>query len=160
VLADYPLQPEGHAQITTEAAQFAEKVQDISQFLYTIHWPEDIRFSPLAKRVAVHDPCSLSHVLHQQDRPYALLNKIPSIQLVPLADNGHCCGAAGLYMLAYPKIAEALLQKKLFALKAINPEILVTSNIGCALHLAAGIRQQGMDIEVMHPVTLLARQMQ
>jgi glycolate oxidase iron-sulfur subunit len=34
----------------------------------------------------------------------------------------------------------------------------VTSNLGCALHLAAGLRGDGgPPLEVMHPATLLAR---
>ncbi|HHH47423.1 MAG TPA: (Fe-S)-binding protein, partial [Gammaproteobacteria bacterium] len=44
------------------------------------------------------------------------------------------------------------------ALHDARAEILVTSNIGCALHLQAGLRERGRDIEVLHPLTLLARQ--
>src|SRR3569623_608855 len=41
---------------------------------------------------------------------------------------------------------------------ALNADILVTSNIGCALHLRAGLIADGSDITIMHPVELLARQ--
>ena len=38
-------------------------------------------------------------------------------------------------------------------------DILVTSNPGCASFLAAGLREVGLAIEVMHPVTLLEKQL-
>ncbi|MBI2779647.1 MAG: (Fe-S)-binding protein [Gammaproteobacteria bacterium] len=138
---------------------FAHSVQDISQFLAGIAWPEDITFSPLLKRVAVHDPCSLRHVLHQQAHPYTLLRHIPGIELIPLPGNAQCCGAAGAYMITQPALADSLRNDKLEALKAAGAEILVSSNLGCALHLAAGLRESGTDVEVIHPVTLLERQM-
>ncbi|MFA7097384.1 MAG: heterodisulfide reductase-related iron-sulfur binding cluster, partial [Gammaproteobacteria bacterium] len=83
----------------------------------------------------------------------------PGIELVPLPENGRCCGAAGSYMISQPEMAQALLDDKLEHLKRLAPSILVTSNVGCALHFQAGIRAAGLEIEVLHPVTLIARQM-
>ena len=141
------------------AQPFARSVQDISQFLAGITWPAGITFSPLHKRVAVHEPCSLRHVLHQQTPPYTLLRNIPGIELIPLPGNTQCCGAAGAYMITQPALADSLRNDKLEALKAPGAEILVSSNLGCALHLAAGLRETGTDVEVIHPATLLERQM-
>ena len=45
------------------------------------------------------------------------------------------------------------------ALAALRPQILVTTNTGCALHLTAGTEEAGLGIEVLHPVELLARQL-
>jgi glycolate oxidase iron-sulfur subunit len=140
--------------------RLATPVRDISEFLAGVSWPDDIRFAPLAKRAAVHDPCSLSNVLHQAKMPYQLLARIPDLELVALPDNRRCCGAAGSYMLSQPEIADRLRDEKIAVLRKLDAEILVTSNPGCALHLRAGIRTAGLNIEVMHPVALLARQMQ
>ncbi len=135
-------------------------VRDINAFLADMPWPEALTPTPLAKRVAVHDPCSLRHVLHQAQAPYQLLQRIPGIELLALPDNQRCCGAAGSYMLSEPENAERLRDDKIAALRQLDAEILVTSNLGCALHLRAGIRAAGLPTEVMHPVALLARQLQ
>jgi glycolate oxidase iron-sulfur subunit len=142
------------------ADDFTRKVTDISTFLARVAWPETVRLKPLPRRVAVHDPCSLTHVLRQSDRPHAVLRRIPDIELVTLPDAARCCGAAGSYMLTHPDTADRLRDAKLNGLATSGVETLVTSNIGCALHLAAGLRQQGTAVEVVHPVTLLARQME
>jgi glycolate oxidase iron-sulfur subunit len=56
-------------------------------------------------------------------------------------------------------MAASLLADKIEAVKASGARILVSSNIGCAMHLAAGLKTAGIEIEVVHPITLLARQM-
>lgn len=137
----------------------AAPLHDISDFLALAPWPAELRCAPLPKRIAVHDPCSLSHVLRQHRAPYRLLARIPDIELVPLPDNGRCCGAAGSYILSEPAFADALRDEKIAALAAMRADILVTSNVGCALHLRAGIAAAGLNIAVMHPVELLARQL-
>ena len=69
-----------------------------------------------------------------------------------------CCGAAGSYLISQPSMADALRRQTLDAVWGSNPEILVTSNTGCALHMAAGLREDGLLVEVVHPIELLDRQ--
>ena len=147
-----------------ELKKFSENVRDISAFLASIPWPENVTFTPLEQRVAVHEPCSLRHVLHQHAHPYTLLRKIPGLDVVALPGNAQCCGAAGTYMITQPVMADALRKDKLVALQSSAAQLLVTSNIGCALHIAAGLRphiaaEPEQEIKVIHPVTLLARQL-
>jgi len=137
---------------------FDMPVMDVSRFFEQISWPDEITVEPLDKKVAVHDPCTLTHVLGSEASVYALLAKIPGLQLTALPDNATCCGAAGSYMLTQPVMADALLSDKIKLLETLQPDILLTSNIGCALHLVAGIREAGLKIEVIHPVALLERQ--
>ncbi len=141
------------------AADLGAPVMDISAFLDQITWPSEPLLRPLAKTIAVHDPCSLTHVLRQQRAPYRLLARIPQLEMVALPDNGRCCGAAGSYLLSEPAMADSLRDDKIAALRALKVDTLVTSNIGCAMHLQAGIRAADLAVEVLHPVTLLARQL-
>jgi glycolate oxidase iron-sulfur subunit len=138
---------------------FAAQVSDISRFLCQAAWPAEIVLKPLSLRVAVHDPCSLRNGLGQAGGPYELLRKIPGIRLYALADNQYCCGAAGTYLLQQPAMSGALGAEKIESLRRDPPDLLVTSNPGCALQLGAGIRAAGLGIEVIHPVQLIDRQM-
>ncbi|MFQ5488267.1 MAG: heterodisulfide reductase-related iron-sulfur binding cluster, partial [Gammaproteobacteria bacterium] len=115
-------------------------------------------FRPLNGSAVLHDPCSLRHVLKGSDAVQQLLRRIPQLELIPLADNHLCCGAAGDYMLQQPAMADALLADKIESLRRLDARLLLTANIGCSLHLRRGIREAGLDIEVLHPVQLLARQ--
>lgn len=134
-------------------------IRDINAFLAETPWPAELVPAPLAKKVAVHDPCSLGNVLRQSKAPYQILERIPGLETVALPDNRRCCGAAGSYMLTQPALADRLRDDKVAALRPLEADILVTSNPGCAMHLRAGIRAAHLDIEVLHPVTLLDRQL-
>ena len=138
---------------------FAAPVQDVTRFLAGLDWPAEVSFEPLARRAAIQDACLQRNVLRDVAPPYELLRRIPALEIVALPGNDQCCGAAGAYMLEQPELSDALRADKLAALEGCGAEILVSSNLGCALHLAAGLRARGRDIEVVHPVRLLERQL-
>ncbi|KFI23310.1 (Fe-S)-binding protein [Nitrosococcus oceani] len=158
-LVDYPQWLQEVGMEAVAARDFAGKLWDVNQFLLQRAWSASVTLKPLAKRIAVQDPCSLRHVLHQHEAVYTLLRRIPEADILPLPSNGQCCGAAGSYMLTQPEFAQFLRAEKINALQKIQPDILVTSNIGCALYLAAGIKEAALPIEILHPVQLLARQL-
>ena len=134
-------------------------IADISQFLVAAEGWEDVEISPLPQKILVHDPCSLRNVLCKQRYPYELISRIPDVQVAPVAGNDQCCGAAGTYFIDQPEIAGMLLDDKISTLAESGARYLVTSNIGCSMHIANGLYEKKIPIEVLHPVTLLARQM-
>jgi glycolate oxidase iron-sulfur subunit len=88
---------------------------------------------------------------------FELLARIPGLEVTKLTAGSNCCGAAGLQLLSHPQQSAALRAPKLDAIRTAAAPLLLTSNTGCALHLAAGLGIDGP--EVLHPVELLARQL-
>ncbi|MEW5942936.1 MAG: (Fe-S)-binding protein [Pseudomonadota bacterium] len=142
-----------------DGGAFPAPVREICDFLHRAEGWEGVRIAPLEAVVAVHEPCSLRNVLHGEKAPYGLLARIPGATVIPLPGNDQCCGAGGLYRLEQPEMADTLLRDKIEAVKASGASIAATTNPGCAMHLAAGLRAAGMTTGMRHPVTLLARQM-
>ena len=62
-------------------------------------------------------------------------------------------------MLSQPEFSDRLRSKVLDAIVSSETKKVVTSNIGCSLQIQAGLRELGLDIEVLHPVVLLQRQL-
>jgi glycolate oxidase iron-sulfur subunit len=133
-------------------------IMDISAYLASADW-KDVELLPLKKDIAVHDPCTLRNVQKSHNSVYDLLKKIPQANVKPLSGNAQCCGGAGAYMLKQPEMAKQLLSDKMSALQKSECKILATSNVGCALHIASSLRAQQMQVEVLHPVTIIAKQM-
>lgn len=142
-----------------DAVAFTEATLDIVAFLARQNDLRSLTLRPLDATVAVHDPCTLRNGLRQHRSVYSLLKHIPSLKTISLDDSGSCCGAAGSYVITQPTIAAQLRDAQIDRLKTLNVQILVSANIGCALHLTNGIREAGLKIEVIHPATLLARQL-
>ena len=140
------------------ALAFARRARDITGFLAEQDWPPDL-LQPLPQTIAVHDPCTLRHGLRQHRPVYRLLERIPGLETISLNPAGTCCGAGGANLLTQPVQAAALRQPQIERLRELGVGTLVSSNIGCALHLAEGIREAGLEVEVLHPVSLLARQL-
>ncbi|MGZ4955082.1 MAG: (Fe-S)-binding protein [Methylobacter sp.] len=142
-----------------QQAEFAGKVVDISQFLIKSGCDFNAQLTPLAASVCLHTPCSLKNVMREEQGAVKLLQQIPDIKMTPLPAAIQCCGSAGSYMLDHPLMAQALLNDLLGAALEHRPEYLVSSNIGCALHISAGLRDLGITLEVLHPIVLIARQL-
>ncbi len=138
---------------------FSLKHKDICAFIAEIHWPESLQISALNKRVAIHIPCTQRHVLRQAKSTQDVLHKIPGIELFELSTTTRCCGAAGSYMLSQPHMADKLVLDVLDSLTKSEAQIMVTANIGCAMHIEAGLARSGSTVEIIHPITLLNRQL-
>jgi len=145
----------GCGAVLQEYAGTRVPVLDICQYLAKLPWLEEVEFRPLDATVALHTPCTLKNVLKAATYPSKLLQRIPKLRIVPLTGS-NCCGAAGTYQIEQPDMADRLRQDLLDRLPSLAADYLLTSNVGCALHLRAGLHGRP---PVMHPVTLMARQL-
>ncbi len=130
---------------------------ELCRALLHLPWPDGLQVTPLKGVVAVHEPCSQRNQLRDREAPYALLRRVPGLEIVPLPGNDTCCGAAGTYLLDQPRLALELAEPKVRSLAELRPRWLVSTNTGCAAHLGAAASAAGLDVEVLHPVVLLAR---
>jgi glycolate oxidase iron-sulfur subunit len=132
------------------AQRVAELTRDIGEILVN----EDAgvlksRRRPLS-RIAFHSPCTLQHGQRLNGLVESLLVKL-GYELTPVPESHLCCGSAGTYSLLQPELAGQLRRRKLHALQSGAPEMIVTANIGCLMHLAAD-----SDVPVRHWIELLA----
>lgn len=152
-LLEYPLLSPDPA-----AADFAARVRDAHGFIAAHPALPQLRFRPLDARVLLHTPCTLRNVVRGEGAVRALLGRVPGLRVEAL-DSG-CCGAAGSYFLTQPEMADALAQAKVEQAAAARPDYVVSSNAGCAMHLGAALRRAGINVPVLHPLRLLAQQLE
>ena len=135
------------------------QVRDILGFLAREPDFDALRFRPLTARMALHLPCTQTSVGEGAEPVRALLGRIADLQITELPAQPGCCGAAGSYFLEQPERADRLRAEKLDQVSAQNPEALLTTNVGCRIFLGNGLRQRRLPIPVLHPLVLLARQL-
>ena len=116
--------------------------QDICRFLLECGNLSTADFAPFPNRIFLHTPCSVENVYRGGNWARGLLALIPDLEIAAAGEAGQCCGAAGDYMLRYPEIAARLREPILDELRSDSSLILLTSNVGCAMHLAHGLRNR------------------
>lgn len=137
-----------------EVRFFKEGLFDVSEFVLQ-HWPENAALNPQYKQILLHEPCSQRNGLKNQQVVHDLLKKIPGLELKTL-DGVSCCGAGGLNMLLNPEVSQAVRSPIMEQIAAIPVDELLSTNIGCALHLQAGLRSAGQSIKLRHPISLIS----
>jgi len=135
------------------ATAFAAKARDISEVLAA----SQLRFREVDQTATYHDACHLAHGQRIRSEPRELLRRIPGLSLVELQDSDLCCGSAGVYNVLEPEIADELGRRKAERIAETGARIAVAANPGCLMQIDRHCRARGVDIEVLHPVSLLAR---
>jgi len=145
----------GHWVDEDATRRVAARSRDVTELLVEA----DLPLGSLPLTVTYHDPCHLAHGQRVRTAPRALLGRIPDLAVVPLADSDLCCGSAGVYNVLEPEMADRLLALKIARIVETGARTVVTGNPGCLMQIARGARARGLDLELVHPVTLLARAM-
>ncbi len=135
------------------AAELSGRVRDFLEFLDE-QGIEPPAGSPL-QRVALHDACHLLHAQRISQAPRAVLRRLPGLQVAEVEHGDRCCGAAGLYNLLQPDMADRLKREKAAAIAATGAPVVLVGNPGCAMQIAAGLHELGSRTRVLHPAELL-----
>ena len=85
-----------------------------------------------------------------------MLKSIAGLNLVELPESTWCCGSAGIYNIIQPEMANDLLDRKIQRIKTTGVDTVATGNPGCLLQIINGARKHGINLRVVHPITLLA----
>lgn len=137
------------------AVLWDKKVKDIHEWLMEIGIQPPANHAP-PQVVTYHESCHLAHGQKITAQPRQLLRLIPNLKLVELPESTWCCGSAGIYNIVQPEMANQLLDRKLKNLQSTGAAIVANGNSGCLLQLINGVKQKGLKVRVVHPITLLA----
>ena len=151
------LQELGDLIATEEARSFASKVRDVMELLHDEGFVRPPTGRPGFERVAYHDACHALRVQHLREQPRALLRAVEGIEVLDVPGGDVCCGAAGLYNVLEPEMSSELRRRKRDAVASTGADVVASANPGCTMQIAAGLREIGSPMSVLHPVEILDR---
>ncbi len=133
-----------------KAARIVELTRDLAELL-----PEHVdqlaqQVGRREERVVFHPPCTLQHAQKVRGSVEEILESLGAVVL-PFADSHLCCGSAGTYSILQPAVAEQLRDRKLAALQVPRPDVILSANVGCIVHLAGA-----SEIPVRHWIEWIA----
>ena len=135
------------------AIRFSSRVRDVVEVLDAMQL--DSHIGRIDAAVTYQEPCHLVHAQRISAAPRRLLANIPGLTLVEMGESSVCCGSAGTYNLTEPEMSRRLQARKVRHIRETGATIVATANPGCAMQVAAGLREAGIDAEVKHIVELL-----
>jgi glycolate oxidase iron-sulfur subunit len=140
------------------ATLWDQRVRDVQEWLVEIgcRVPGASPFEQ-PTTVTYHESCHLVHGQKVSTAPRQLLRWLPGATLIELPESTWCCGSAGVYAITQPDQAERLLGRKTANIVATGAAVVATANPGCHMQIARGLSAASAPIEVVHPVSLLAR---
>ena len=141
------------AEWAERAAAFSRKVRDISEFLAEI--PLQKPEGRVEARVTYHDPCHLRRAQKIWKQPRALLGLIDGLEFVELPEADWCCGSAGSQLITHYETSLQVLNHKMDNLESTQAQVIASGCPGCQMQLNTGIQRRGLNVRVVHPITLL-----
>lgn len=130
-------------------------VRDVMEFLHATGVAGDAGSVSQPTRVAYHDACHALRAQGIHDQPRELLGAIGNLEIVEIPNGDRCCGAAGIYNVTEPEMADRLMREKAEAVASTGAAVVASGNPGCTMQLLAGLREIGVETDVVHPVELL-----
>jgi glycolate dehydrogenase iron-sulfur subunit len=145
------------SQYSARARQWSAKVRDIHEWLCEIGFRRPRKPGAAKQLVTYHEACHLCHGQKITRQPREVLNAVPGLEFIELAESTWCCGSAGIYNITQPEMAAKLQERKVRHIVETGASTVATANPGCLLQLESGLRKfaQGR-IAVRHPISLLA----
>ena len=136
------------------AQRISELTKDLSELLPELLPALKERIAPQKAQaqglMAFHPPCTLQHGQQLKGGVEQHLNAL-GFQLQVANNEAHlCCGSAGTYSVLQPVLATQLRDRKLGHLQDLQPQAILSANIGCITHL-----QSGTQVPVRHWVEIV-----
>jgi L-lactate dehydrogenase complex protein LldE len=144
----------GDEALAARAEAVASRTYELSELLVDVLNVRDVgAYYP--HRVTYHPTCHSLRMVRVGDKPLELLRHVRGMTLVELPDADSCCGFGGTFAIKLPDVSVAMADEKLDRARAAGAEAIVSTDVGCLMHLEGRARRRGLDLRVHHLVDLL-----
>lgn len=112
-------------------------------------WPGEYKAT-----LAFHRSCH-SRGTPSGEAALQLLSSISGTRVVPVGEAEQCCGFGGTFSVAFPNVSTAMGTLKLEHLRAENPDVIVSADMSCLMHLNGLAEKSGQPLRPRHLAQIL-----
>ncbi|MBB5353108.1 L-lactate dehydrogenase complex protein LldE [Haloferula luteola] len=105
-------------------------------------------------RIAFHRSCH-TRGTRTGEAAHALLSSIRNAEVVAFGQEDQCCGFGGTFSVTFPHISGRMGSLKLDHILAQQPDLLVSADMSCLMHLTGLARTQGRPVQHQHAIQVL-----
>jgi glycolate oxidase iron-sulfur subunit len=101
--------------------------------------------------ITYHEPCHMGRRYQNvTTQPRQILRSLDGYEFREAAESDSCCGAAGTYGVLHPETSAAIIDRKTGFIKDTGATVVATECPSCMMQLAFGLKQAGIDAEVVN----------
>ena len=138
--------------ITSLANRTWELFDFIVNGLGVTTWPRTLA---RPAKIAFHHSCH-TRGTGTREAAVQLLESIGNLMLVEVGQRDQCCGFGGTFSVVFPNISGKMGALKLDHLLEADPDLLVSADLSCLMHLNGLATKQDRPIPYQHAVQILA----
>lgn len=131
----------------------ARKTWELADYLVNglglTRWP-----GRLAATVAFHRNCH-NRGTASEAASLALLQSIEGLTVVPFGEAEQCCGFGGTFSVGFPHLSSSMGRLKLDHIRAAKPDLLVSGDMSCLMHMGGLAEKEGQPIRTRHLAQVL-----
>ncbi|KIX14923.1 (Fe-S)-binding protein [Dethiosulfatarculus sandiegensis] len=123
-----------------------------SQYMNKLINEKRLPLEELKMKVTYHDPCDLGRGAREFEAPRQVINALPGVDLVEMADNREnclCCGGGGNLEMIDKDLSAGIAKRKIDQALATGAEAVVTGCQQCVRSMATFVRRNKVDLKVM-----------
>ena len=147
----------GDAAWSARAAALSAKTYELTDFLVNVLKARAIPGGGFEGTLTYHDSCAGLREMGVKAQPRALLERLPGVKLVEMAECETCCGFGGTFALKFGEISTRLADNKCQHIANAGAQAVVLGDLGCMLNIEGRLRRRGDPAtRVLHVAEVLA----
>ena len=127
------------------ARRVSARVHEFSSFVAKQELPVEVSAGGI--KCTYHDSCHMMRALGIAEAPRKLLGMVDGLELRELEASERCCGFGGTFSLRYPELAATMADEKVDDVVDRDAGVLVSSDIGCLMHICGRAEARGLSLE-------------
>ncbi|WP_404423455.1 (Fe-S)-binding protein [Nibricoccus sp. IMCC34717] len=135
------------------AETFAGRVWELADYLVNAlgvkQWGGSFK-----ARIALHRSCHLRGSA-SAEAALTLLRSIEGVEVIPFGEEDQCCGFGGTFSVTFPNVSSRMGALKLDHLREVKPDLIVSLDMSCLMHLGGLAEKQGQPIPTRHLAQVL-----
>ncbi len=112
-------------------------------------WPGHYR-----AKIALHRACH-TRGTKTVEAALTLLRSIGGVEVVEFGEVEQCCGFGGTFSVSFPHISAAMGELKLEHIRASQPDVVVSPDMSCLMHMTGLAKHEGKPIRGQHIAQVL-----
>lgn len=144
-----------NSSLHNEVRETGKRIFEFSNFLTEVLGVEDVG-AVLPGKATYLDCCVALRELQITSAPRQLLKHVNGLELVEMQDPGICCGFGGTFAVDFDTISLAMGEQKLTSALDTGAGYIISTDMGCLMHLEGIIKRKGLAIQTLHIADVLA----